>query len=484
MVDAVDAKMKTLQETSDPLISLEAADLDKFATPLTVREGCEKLVAEVSALADAARASTKEQQEKTKAAHKGALAEARRDLGKMRSSTDTAERSAKKALQAVKAACETIADARFVEASTAFRSELERKKLTHEALFAELVTAGEDGISETAFCGRWAKLEGVSAHAEHGKLLCEMLAAGSGSITRRRLCAFIQQYFVVIKTIALTTDFDVSKCKTVRKADIDEIIEVVEGPKTDDSGLVRVRGRSLSDGKEGWISVKGNQGTPFLQEVEKPFYSCNKETQLDADFEGSAAVRTLKADEVLELLEGPRTETYPDGVRARGKASKDDKLGWFTVVDRRGEVFAEMSTKYYTCSSSVAMTDGFDIKSCKVLRKLAVGEAFIAEDEPKVESGADITRVQGRAVKDDLAGWITIKGNAGTIFAAQSTKHYTVTKDVPLLKRKGDADALRTLEKGEAVEVAETQREKFEPALRVKGRALGDGAEGWITLRG
>jgi len=362
---------------------------------------------------------------------------------------------------------------------------LQKKSITLDALFTELAKPGEDVIQEEVFCERLAKLDGAGIQAEHGKLLYQSLQAGSGGIARRRFCSFIQQYFVVIKVIALTNEFEISTCKTIRKAEVDEIIEAIEGPKTDEKlGLVRVRGRSLTDGAQGWISVKGNQGTPFLQEVEKPFYSCNKEVPLENDFAGSAAVRTLKADEVLELMEGPRTETYPDGLRARGKTSGDDALGWFTIKDQKGVVFAEVSDKYYTCSSSVAMTDGFDIKNCKVLRKFAVGELFIAEGEPKMEESAEITRVRGKAVKDNVEGWITIKGNAGTVYATVSKKHYTIRQTVPLQKRfNTGSEGVRELMKDEAIEVTETKTEKFEPAVRVKGRVLGDGAVGWITLK-
>lgn len=205
---------------------------------------------------------------------------------------------------------------------------------------------------------------------------------------------------------------------------------------------------------------------------------------MENDFAGSATIRALKADEVLELMEGPRTETYSDGLRARGKASGDDAAGWFTIKDQKGAVFAEMSDKYYTCSSSVAMTDGFDIKNCKVLRKFAVGELFIAESEPKMEESAEITRVRGKAVKDNVEGWITIKGNAGTVYATVSKKHYTITQTVPLQKRfNTGSEAVRELTQDEAIEVTETKAEKFEPAVRVKGRVLGDGAVGWITLK-
>ena len=61
---------------------------------------------------------------------------------------------------------------------------------------------------------------------------------------------------------------EVGKCKTLRRVGLDEIFEVLEGPRSDEKlGLTRIRGRSLNDGVVGWISVSGNKGTPFLKEV-------------------------------------------------------------------------------------------------------------------------------------------------------------------------------------------------------------------------
>ena len=39
------------------------------------------------------------------------------------------------------------------------------------------------------------------------------------------------------------------------------------------AGSIQFHVRSLGDGTEGWLSIKGNQGSLFLKEVEKPFYS-------------------------------------------------------------------------------------------------------------------------------------------------------------------------------------------------------------------
>merc|ERR1719253_1720605 len=141
------------------------------------------------------------------------------------------------------------------------------------------------------------------------------------------------------------------------------------------------------------------------------------------------------------------------------------------MKDKSGKVCMEKSGKVYTCTATVAITDEFDIKSCKVLKKLAVDEVFTITEGP-IKDDSGVERVKGKSTKDESIGWITIKGNAGTTYAKVNEKLYTVKKDVPLQQRfSSDSAAVRTLAVDEAIEVLEgPKEEKFQPANRVKVR--------------
>jgi len=487
-VEALEAVLKELEEGATPLTSLQGSELEAFATPISVTGAGQKLQATSKESASDARAAVKEQQAKLTKIIKGPMFEAKKELAKLETRISAAEKKVTSTVEAIRASCQSITDARYAEASAAFREEAQRRGLTPEELFAELVPAGEDRIPEAVFCKHVDGLDGLVFAPEHAQLLFKHIEAGG--IGRRRFLSLLQQYFVVVRSIAITDDFEIGKAKTIRKADADEVIEVLEGPRTDDKGkvgLTRVRGKSLVDGQEGWITVCGNQGTPFLQEMEKPFYACNEEVALHQEFTSDGtALRTLKKDEVLELLEGPRKETFTPATRVRAKAVSDNVIGWFTAKDAKG-VYAEPDGQYYSCITSVAMTDEMDIKNCNVMRKLVDGEVFTVSEGPVEDKSAGIMRVKGKAVKDDSEGWITIKGNAGTVYAEASTKHFTVVEDVALQKQFASADAVtvRTLEKGEAMLALELPKEEaMAPEVRVRCRALSDGSMGWITLKG
>jgi hypothetical protein len=351
-------------------------------------------------------------------------------------------------------------------------------------MFDEL-SKNTERISEQDFCNTISSMDGVDIKAAHATLLCRHIE--SNGLSRRRFLGFVQLYYVVVKDIAITNVAEVSTCKTIRKAERDEIIEVLEGPVVDEkSGLTRVRGRSLCDKQEGWVSVQGNAGTAFLKEVEKPFYVCLKDVPMDKDFNADRRdpIRHLRVEEILEIIEGPRSDMLPDAVRAHVKVSTDDSIGWLTVKDRYGTVFAEATSDLFVCSASVAMTDAQDVRNCKVVRKLLAGELFKTKGEPADDGASGVWRVEGKALKDGVEGWITTRGNAGTVFAEQTKTYFTVLKEVDLQNQfpSAGSETTRSLAVAETFQLLENLRdEKAAPEFRVKVRAVSDSSVGWVT---
>jgi len=289
--------------------------------------------------------------------------------------------------------------------------------------------------------------------------------------------------------IAVTSEVDIKKGTTLRRLELGDIVEVLEGPRVDPkTGVQRVKARALSDGVAGWISIKGNQGTPFLVSRSKPYLCCTVSVPLEGSFEGSAAngvVRTLQKDEVLEVIEGPRSHVPDNATVAKCKACKDGKVGWFVVKSRTGQVNADDGAKYYLCVSSIAMTDTKDIKNSKCLCKAAVGELFLLEEGP-VPDQAGVARIRCTSVASGTTGWITVKGNQGTVYAEERTTHYAVRHATTIHAGPDceNSEVLRELAIGEPVEILEGPREeKSEEIMRIKGRVLGTGCSGWVTAK-
>jgi len=133
---------------------------------------------------------------------------------------------------------------------------------------------------------------------------------------------------------------------------------------------------------------------------------------------------------------------------------------------------------------SVAVTDGPDIQTCKVIRKLDAGEKFVCIGEAVEDAETGTTRVHGKALKDDKEGWITTKGSKGTVYAEAADRKYVIVKEVELQNKfaTGSHNAKRMLEVGETIQLLDGPREeKSLPAKRIKVCALNDKAVGWIT---
>ena len=84
---------------------------------------------------------------------------------------------------------------------------------------------------------------------------------------------FVVLYYKVVRTIAYTDECNITTCKTLRKGEQGEIVEVLEGPVTDEAnGMTRIRAKSLKDDDTtvGWITLSGSKGTAFLEKCQKP----------------------------------------------------------------------------------------------------------------------------------------------------------------------------------------------------------------------
>merc|ERR1719379_3105846 len=139
----------------------------------------------------------------------------------------------------------------------------------------------------------------------------------------------LQEYRRCAKQIAITSAFDVKDGKTLRMLEPGELVEILEVAKTEESSqLPRAKCRALSDCSEGWVSLRGNQGTAFLEHCGKPYYCVGCDgAALDKDFEAGAEVRKLAVGEVIEVVEGPRRDELRETLRVKVRCSKDGKEG-------------------------------------------------------------------------------------------------------------------------------------------------------------
>eukprot|EP00927_Polykrikos_kofoidii_P076739 TRINITY_DN73779_c0_g1_i1.p1 TRINITY_DN73779_c0_g1~~TRINITY_DN73779_c0_g1_i1.p1 ORF type:complete len:2013 (-),score=491.47 TRINITY_DN73779_c0_g1_i1:180-6218(-) len=483
-IGSLEAGVNQLETFLKPLIGADDTEVKGFAKPTSLVEDAEKLVAKIQEDVASAKVVLEEQQPRVAKATRGPLYDAKQSLAKFMTKVDLADKRSKSLLEFARKACLKIVEAAKPRIADAFRLEVQERAITVQELFKELVgDSATTRIPEDTFCQRIMSLPNVDLSEEQARLICRHLDLDLLTIKN-----LLEQYFIALRQISITTEFDINKGKSHRVVEIGEVVEVLEGPKEDRSlNITRIRARALRDGARGWLSLRGNHGTPFLKVHPKPFFCCASPVPLEPEYSmksGSTAIRMLKVDEAFEVLEGPRKLVFKDGLRLRGKACSDGAAGWLTVKDCNGVVYAESAGSFYVCRQMIALTDAREIRSSKVLRKLAKEESFKVLEGPFTDES--VTRVRCEASKDKLVGWLTLRGNAGTVFAEESKGYYTLTRQAPFKKRPGvdgTREIIRMLEKDEIVEVVEgPEQEKFEDITRVKGGMLSDGSVGWVTL--
>jgi len=245
--------------------------------------------------------------------------------------------------------------------------------------------------------------------------------------------------------------------------------------------------KSTSKGSPRPTSSTEDSPAPLIKfKQELPFYVCMKKAELQDKLEcaGASTLRTLERDELVEVLEAPTQQLRAPAVRAKVEALSDGTQGFLTVRDPEGIVLAEQGN-FMRCVASVAMTSSLDIKKGKTLRKLAEGELVEVLEGPLQDGDSTIARFRGRALEDGKDGWVTPKGNAGSTFMAESTKHYIVRSFAFLEKQAmPGCTVIRELAVGEVVAILAGPKEvKVEPIFRARCRVISDDMEGWFTLR-
>lgn len=167
--------------------------------------------------------------------------------------------------------------------------------------------------------------------------------------------------------------------------------------------------------------------------IEKVYYVCTKPCQMTNAKEVTAAtgqqkdalVCQLDCDDVIKVIDGP--ESVDGGapnskvMRVRGVRTRDGLEGWINMREPRTMVSSvEKYNHLYQIFTETVLTDTYELKGFKVIRRVKKDEKVIALSLPVFNKEAELLRVQVRAMSDGAEGWITVKGSQGTLFLQSS----------------------------------------------------------------
>eukprot|EP00933_Yihiella_yeosuensis_P071683 TRINITY_DN79912_c0_g1_i1.p1 TRINITY_DN79912_c0_g1~~TRINITY_DN79912_c0_g1_i1.p1 ORF type:complete len:931 (-),score=287.51 TRINITY_DN79912_c0_g1_i1:123-2855(-) len=231
-------------------------------------------------------------------------------------------------------------DGKRTDFVTAIRAKMTEEGKTSEQLF-ESINAGK-AVSEDAFKTLLQGLAGLELAEGQPAKLFSHVAGETSEISKDRFKELLRLYYKCVKATVLSEECSI-KSKTVRRLDVGEVLEALEGPSLDEgAGVKRVKCQATQDNATGWVTLAGNQGTPFL-EPGGNFYTCIMETLItDAlSVQDSKTIRRISKGEVIEVIEFPKKDDATDVRRIKGKAQVDGVEGWITVSSSSGTKFLE-----------------------------------------------------------------------------------------------------------------------------------------------
>merc|ERR1712139_552373 len=102
-----------------------------------------------------------------------------------------------------------------------------------------------------------------------------------------------------------TSDFE--NCNMIRRIETDEALELLpDKAAVPEDGGERKRFRACRDGKEGWVTAEGSQGTTYIKPAPK-HYICNQAAPLHAGLGAeTSVVRVLMPGEAFAAFEDPK----------------------------------------------------------------------------------------------------------------------------------------------------------------------------------
>jgi len=196
--------------------------------------------------------------------------------------------------------------------------------------------------------------DSVPSDEELARLFSHFDEDGEGYISKEKFTNLIRRFMKVAKDTVITSNMSIKESNTLRRLEVGEVVEILEGPiKEDKVDVMRVHAKVMKDGLDGWITLAGNQGTIFLEDSGNLF-KVVKETILTESFEldGSGSkdttrklkvtTRKLKEGEIVEVREWARKEEKSGLMRMKCKAKSDGAIGWVTTIGNQGTVFLEI----------------------------------------------------------------------------------------------------------------------------------------------
>lgn len=207
-----------------------------------------------------------------------------------------------------------LIDKSAVVLAKALRDHMEMSQLDEEKFFAQLANGGSLKLpSLEKFLVETLKVEPKElSSAMIGKIFRRVVPKGAEEINAYQFGFLTTCHYKVVKMTTITDSLSIKGGEKVCVLKVDDTVCVLSPMELDESTSVYRVKVSYVEGdekKEGYVTVKGNQGTKFL-EAQSFYYRVAKDTVITNkfDMQDFAVIRRLKVGDILRALSLPREE--------------------------------------------------------------------------------------------------------------------------------------------------------------------------------
>ncbi|CAE7667606.1 unnamed protein product, partial [Symbiodinium sp. KB8] len=197
-----------------------------------------------------------------------------------------------------------------IEVAQAVLARLSKRKDEDVDVFA-VADQDKDGfVSRSEFQNFVNDCPGNFSRDQLNKLFDYLDDSRMGSLERDDFMrCMIVFYRVSRPSVDLVQTMGVAQGKLVRKLDVNEILELLEGPIKEINKVVRVKCRAMKDGAVGWATATGSNGVVFVEQKRVHFQVKSPTTLTDVlSAKACTTLRQLKEGELLEVLVWERTD--------------------------------------------------------------------------------------------------------------------------------------------------------------------------------
>eukprot|EP00397_Hematodinium_sp_SG-2012_P002104 GEMP01002110.1.p1 GENE.GEMP01002110.1~~GEMP01002110.1.p1 ORF type:complete len:1168 (+),score=369.00 GEMP01002110.1:58-3561(+) len=234
----------------------------------------------------------------------------------------------------------------------ALRDHMEMSQMSEETLFAQLSKQTDGALLLPKLLQFLKELKVDLSDFIVEKIFNKISAKGSNKITANQFVFLITCYYKVVKATTITDALSIKTGKRVCGLKVDDTVEVLGPMETDEStGVSRVR--VSFEKQEGYVTVKGNQGSIFL-EAQSFYYRVSKDTVITDkfDMQDFRVVRRLKLGDILRARSLPKEEKKSGlwrlevvVLQAKGATATSGKYsGFVTMKGNQGTSFLEPVT--------------------------------------------------------------------------------------------------------------------------------------------